>query len=135
MAAFELSADLPPDPVGASLVEGYPEPAQFSTAGSITAIYQGGRIELELDPADQPRFLVLNEMYHPRWRAFAGHQELMIYPTNLVMRGLVVPPGATHIVLRFVPFLLSRVGFAFYVAALALGAWTCWRFRRLEHAR
>src|SRR4029453_10728424 len=71
-AASEPSAIFPGHPVDESLVEGYPEPARFSTAGAISAVYRGGRVELKIDPVDQPRFLVLNEMYHPRWRAFAG---------------------------------------------------------------
>jgi hypothetical protein len=130
--AFQAGPVLPADPVAESVVEGYSAPARFTTAGAIHAVYRGGDIELRLDPADQPRFLVLNEMYHPRWRAYADDKELKIYPTNLVMRGLVVPPGATRVVMRFVPFLLSHGSLVLYLASLALGTWTFRRFRRLE---
>jgi hypothetical protein len=55
-----------------------------------------------VDPSPNARFLVLNEMYHPRWRAFAGGRELEIEPTNLAMRGMLVPPGVTDVQLRFI---------------------------------
>ncbi len=132
LAASELGEIVPADPIKESVVEGYPAPARFSTAGTITAVYHGGHIELRVDPAELPRFVVLNEMYHPRWRAFAGETELTIYPTNLVMRGLVAPPGVSRIVLRFVPFLLSPAALAFYGSGLALGWAAWWRFRQLE---
>ncbi len=43
------------------------------------------------------RFLVLNELYHPAWRAWVDGREGTIYPTNVVMQGLVMPAGAAAV--------------------------------------
>ena len=46
-------------------------------------------------------------MYHPLWQAEIDGAPASIYPSNLVMRGLVVPAGASAIELRYVPFLTT----------------------------
>jgi hypothetical protein len=103
-----------------SVAEGFPAPARFSTVGEIRARYRQDRIEIGLDPIEEPRFLVLNELYHPRWHAFANGQELLIYPTNVVMRGVIVPPATSRLELRFVPFLLTASAAAFFATSLTL---------------
>jgi Bacterial membrane protein YfhO len=50
--------------------------------------------------AAEARFLVLSEMYFPGWRAYVDGVETMVYRTNYLFRGVVVPPGR-HVV-RFV---------------------------------
>ena len=94
--------------------------ASFATDGTIRTRYEGSRVEVEVDPSREPRFLVLNELYHPRWKAFADGRELRIYPTNVVMRGLVVPPGTTRIELRFVPFFLTPSAGVLFLGGLVL---------------
>jgi hypothetical protein len=130
-AEKDAGRDLVPiDPVKLSLVEGYPAAARFPTAGGIKAAYDGGRVELAVEPAGEARFLVLNEMYHRRWRAFAGATELPIYPANQVMRGLLIPSGVSHVVLEFKPFLLTPAAAVFYAGGLlaAIGAWRAFRW-------
>jgi len=114
-----------------SVVEGFPSARRFSVEGSLVARYDGDEVEVTVDPATEARFLVLNELYHPGWRAYAGETELRVYPTNVVMRGVVVPPGASQITLRFVPFFRSETALLFLAAGgcLLLGSW--WGLRHL----
>lgn len=102
-----LAGAQPIDLRSESLVEGFTGQSQFSSAGSIGADYDGDVVRIHVDPMGEPRFLVVNELYHPGWRAFAGRDEVPIWPTNVVMRGLLVPPGVSDIELRYVPFLLT----------------------------
>jgi hypothetical protein len=47
-------------------------------------------------------------------------KETTIYPTNVVMRGIVVPAGAKTIEFVYTPFARRKVSLAFYGAALLL---------------
>jgi putative flippase GtrA len=85
-------------------VEGLPEPHAWSTEGTVVATYQGDHIRIETSAAAEPRFLVLNELYHPRWLASAAGHRLPIYPVNIVMRGIEIPAGVTQVDLEFRPY-------------------------------
>lgn len=85
-------------------VEGITQERGWDTAGSIRASYQGGLISIEVDPSPHPRFLVLNELYHPRWTARAGSRDLKVHAVNTVMRGVEVPPGTTVVEFAFQPY-------------------------------
>lgn len=115
-----------PDVQTVSFSEGDAVAGDYACSGSITARYQGSRIEIDLDPSPERRFLVLNERYHPGWRAFAQTHELEVQRTNGYMRGLVVPPGVAHVSLSYTPFAASRFACGFYAAALlTLGLGGC----------
>jgi uncharacterized membrane protein YfhO len=100
--------------------------------GTPVATFADDRIVVQVEPAAGERFLVLNELYHPGWRAWVDGQPTTIYPTNVVMRGIIVPAGATTIELRFVPLLVSGTGMAVYAAGIVLAAGLWWA---LHHAR
>jgi hypothetical protein len=85
------------DPADQSVVEGLPAERRFSTGGTIDAAFDGDRVLVRVEPATAERFPVLNELYHPSWRAWIGGQPAAIYPTNVVMRGLVVPAGTVEL--------------------------------------
>jgi hypothetical protein len=104
--------------------------AEYSSEGSIRARFRAQRVEVEISPLETPRFLVLNELYHPRWRAYAEGRELRIYPTNLIMRGVEVPPHARQVSFRYEPFAASGLAAAAYFGAFALFAAGCWFFGR-----
>lgn len=127
----ELDSILPDHPAVESIVEGFPGPARFSTEGRIRVHYAGATVDINVDPSTQLRFLVLDELYHPGWKAFAGTAALHLYPTNIVMQGLVVPPGVTHVTLLFVPFLhtfAAALILASGIMLLGVGWWVLRRF-------
>ena len=94
------------------------------------AAFGPDRVELRVEPADRPRLLVLNELYSPRWRAFASDAETRVVPVNVVMRGVLVPPGVADLELRYEPFTATTAALGPVVVGLAamLGLW--WAFRR-----
>ena len=124
------------DPARHSVVEGLGSERTFSTAGAPEATFDGDRVRVRLDPAPDDRFLVLNEAYHPSWHAWVDGAPATVYPTNVVMRGILVPAGATMIELRYEPFLYSAAGWgimAFGLLLLPLLAWGL-RYGRLVHS-
>jgi len=122
---------LPVDVREQSIVEGDLEAEALDTSGAIQACYQGDRITLEVTPSPQARFVVLNELYHPRWQAFADGQEVAVYPTNLFMRGILLPPHTGRVELRFVPFLHTNLGKWLMVAGLVQALLLGWFLRRM----
>jgi len=92
------------DPVNTSFVEGLREARSFASGGEITLNGQGDLLELHFAPSATERFLVMNELYYPGWEAVIDGQSLPVLPTNAVMRGVVVPPGAGHLQFRYVTY-------------------------------
>jgi hypothetical protein len=117
------------DPREQSVVEGLPSERAFRTGGTLTASFDGDRIRVQVEPASEDRFLVLNERYYPGWRATVDGRPAEVYPTNLVMRGLIVPAGTTLVELQFVPFLASGAGLALLGAGIVLTALAWWGVR------
>ena len=105
-AVKELLAlkDMAADVVADSFVEGPTADTEFDTSGPLEVSYQGDEIAIAIEPSARPRFVVLNELYHPRWRAYDGDRELPVLCTNVFMRGVEIPPGVERISLRFRPF-------------------------------
>lgn len=90
------------DVIRTSVVEGL-EARTFSVDGAMTARHRQDAIDIDVSPSNQARFLVLNERWHLGWGATAGGQPTRVYRVNATMRGVVVPPRATEVRLRFVP--------------------------------
>ncbi len=103
-----------------SVAEGYKQEKIYSVKGAIRADFRGDRISIHFDPSSQPRFLVLNEMFHPRWSAYADGQELRIYPVNVVMRGIEIPPNISGINLRFIPFIETPTAWRLFGGGVAI---------------
>ena len=118
------------DPAATSSAEGFTADQSFATDGMLTATFDGDRVLVRVDPSSEDRFLVLNEMYHPAWHAWVDGRPTEIYPTNLVMRGLVVPAGATTVELRHVPFLVTWPGLALFAAGFGATGLAWWSLRR-----
>lgn len=106
-------------PAMRSVAEGIDQVRQFSTEGTIRARYSGDVISIDVTPVSEERFLVLNEMFSPRWRAYAGESELSVRATNVVMRGVIVPPGVSRIEMRYVPVIASTKGLLLLLVAIA----------------
>jgi hypothetical protein len=103
-----------------SFVENFSEAAAYPAHGSISDVGSGDHIKLTVEPAAVDRFVVANELYYPGWIATVDGKPAPIYATNVVMRGVVVPAGATTIEFTYTPFTRSNISLAFYGAALLL---------------
>ena len=123
---------LPIDLADTSFVEGLGRDKTFSTSGKVDLKYEGDRISAELEPNSKERLLVINEMYHPRWKAFSNGVELNVYPVNTVMRGVIVPPGVSHVSMAFVPFLWSKNALMIMLLGAGLICMTCFILYRSQ---
>ena len=117
------------DPRTHSIVEGWTAERAFPTTGTLDAAFDGDRVRVQVDPAGEDRFLVLNERYYPGWRATVDGRPTEILPTNLVMRGLIVPAGATTIEMQYVPLVFSGDGLALLAFGLAISGLSWWGLR------
>lgn len=53
---------------------------------------------------DHDGFLVLSELFYPNgWKAWIGEEQIPIYRTNYMLRGLHIPSGAHQIIMRYDP--------------------------------
>jgi Bacterial membrane protein YfhO len=103
-----------------SFVENFSAAAAYSRLGGIVATGSGDHVKLAVEPAAVDRFLVANELYYPGWTATVDGKPTPIYPTNAVMRGVVVPAGVSTVEVTYTPFTRRNLSFAFYGAALLL---------------
>jgi hypothetical protein len=81
-------------------VEGGPT-GRFDASGDLRWSGGGDRLSFELTPSPQPRFLVVNEMWAPGWSAEINGHVAPVLPANVAMRGVLVPPGASEVVLIY----------------------------------
>jgi hypothetical protein len=119
-------------PVRHTVVEGIPASRRFSTEGTIDAKFDGDRVHVRVEPFGEDRFLVLNEIYHPLWRATVNGVPAPIYPTNLVMRGILVPAGTTTIELSYDPFVFTPPGYAIMALGVLLIGLLTWGLTRID---
>ncbi len=83
------------------------------------------KFEVETDTTS---FLTVSEIYYPAgWRAFIDETETEIYPTNYILRGVVVPKGKHILEMKFEPetyrlsLELSAVGLLTSLVFIILG--------------
>ncbi|MCC7367455.1 MAG: hypothetical protein IT306_03475 [Chloroflexi bacterium] len=110
------------DPATLTVVEGWNAERAFATEGTVDARFDGDRVSVRLTPLGEDRFLVLNELYHPAWHARVDGQPAQVSAANLVMRGILVPAGATTVELEYVPFLKTAAATAIYAFGVAASA-------------
>jgi hypothetical protein len=121
------------DPTELTLVESADPLPALAGGGSVAAEFNGGSITLRVQSSDQPQLVVLNELYHPGWRARVGGQELPVLPVNIYMRGVLVPPGVDQVTLRFLPTWRPIKAVATGAGALCfLLLPACWAARRWD---
>ena len=120
------------DPARHSVAEGLDADRNFSTAGTPDVTFDGDRVHVRLDPAPEDRFLVLNELYHPSWHAWVDGAPTTVYPTNVVMRGILVPARATSIELRYEPFIYTAAGWRILAVGLLLLPLMAWGLRSVD---
>jgi len=94
------------DPWSSSIAEGIDDGMDFDVEdNSIASVskYEPRLIEIQTsNPHDG--FLVLSEMYYPKgWTATLDGNEIPIYRTNFVLRGMKIPSGTHTVKLEFNP--------------------------------
>ena len=127
-----------------AIVEGDLAPrseASDDATGSATLVsFAPDRISYTAESSDDG-FLVMSEVYDPGWSAFLDGEQVPLYPTDVGLRGIVLPAGSHDVELRYQPLSL-RLGFAVTViahvvllAVLLNGAWWSIRGRRHRYSR
>lgn len=123
------------DPMMTSFVEGLGANRTFGeNTGTIEVQGHDDSLELRFAASASERFLVLNELYYPGWTAQAGGQGLPILATNAVMRGVVVPPGATTLHFHYASFLDSKPAWALRISAVLIALGLFFAVRRYAKA-
>jgi hypothetical protein len=92
----------------------------FDAAGPLNVTYRGDMIVVGVTPSNQERFVVINERYHPNWRARAEAEDIPIFPTNAVMMGIRIPANLDRIQLRFEPFSSTLVAHMMMLLAVLI---------------
>jgi hypothetical protein len=87
------------------LLESRPAIAPTSdTPGTVRILlYENTNIEIEAD-APSGGFVVLNDVWHPWWRASVDGKPVDILKANVLFRAVAVPPGKHIVRFRFEPF-------------------------------
>jgi len=87
---------------------------------------------------DTKAFLTVSEVYYPAgWKAYIDGKETRIYPTNYILRGVIVPAGKHKLEMKFEPasyklsIRLSLLGILASLLAL-LGGLAIW-FKNRKH--
>jgi hypothetical protein len=117
-------------PLGAVLepaVEGKAEDVKFGACGR-------NRLELTVH-AESRGLLVLSEMFYPGWYATVNGNAAPIYEVDGALRGVVVPRGASRIVMWYSPwsFKLGALLSATAFAGVFLAVFLTWRGDRRAH--
>lgn len=106
------------DPTLTSFVEGLGQARSFEDGSAIDLRGRDDTLELRFEVSNSERFLVLNELYHPGWSAEINGRTLPIMPTNIVMRGVLVPPGTDHVRFHYTTYTAKPSAWKFQGIAL-----------------
>lgn len=90
-----LLADTPPDPVPAGITNAAPGTVSIRR-------YRNTKVTIDVD-APSGGFLVLNDLWHPWWRATIDGREVPVLRANVLFRAVALPPGAHTVRFRFEP--------------------------------
>jgi hypothetical protein len=87
------------------------------------------RVLLEAAPK-AAGLLVLADAYYPGWRAFVDGKESKLYPTNYVMRSVLVPAGTHSVEFRYDPLSFKLGASISLVTLIGVVGWLAWALRR-----
>lgn len=107
------------DVADTSFVEGAPK-SDYVDGKILSAEGAGDHIKIAVSPSDTDRFLVANELFFPGWSALVDGKSALVYPTNAVMRGVVVPAGTTTVEFVYTPVVRRKISLLVYGVALLL---------------
>ena len=97
-----------------------------------TLKYEPNAIELSVR-SSQVAFLVLSETYYPGWLAWVDDRAAPIYPADIALRGMVVPPGVHRVRMEFHPPVLAMSLGISLATAILLGFSAFLYRRRARH--
>jgi hypothetical protein len=103
-----------------SLAEEFSGTRTFDASGPLIVTYGGEMIVVRVAPSNQERFVVINERYHPNWRARAQAEDVPIFPTNVVMMGIRIAANVDRIELTFKPFSSTWAAYVLMLLAVLL---------------
>ncbi|BBK33276.1 hypothetical protein EDC65_4099 [Stella humosa] len=103
-ADADMGRALPADPTAAVRIMGQRIPAgEAGPAGTARiGLYRRDRVEVAVDMA-RDGFLVLNDRFHPFWRATLDEAAVPILRANRLFRAVAVPAGRHQVVFVFDP--------------------------------
>jgi hypothetical protein len=93
-----------------------------------TLKYEPNFIELSTQ-ASRQSLLVLSETYYPGWKAWLDDQPTRIYPTDVALRGVIVPAGEHRVRMEFRPVILP-ISLGISLATAILLAISAFLYRR-----
>ncbi|HEX4478425.1 MAG TPA: hypothetical protein VH142_25255 [Polyangiaceae bacterium] len=122
------------DPVHTALVEGGPDfSGSFGPATVLRSKFDAERVTLRIRATShRSAFVVVNDRFHPRWRATIDGGAAPLYRTNGLVRGFVVPSGEHDVVLVFRPPTAAYAGAALALVGLLLSCFFSRIDRRLS---
>ena len=88
------------DPWKSAFVDGTSPslPAESQNGSAEIIKYENHSVTIK---ANNPGFLVLNDTWYPKWKAYIDGVEVPVYKTNVMMRGVVAPKAGTIIEMKF----------------------------------
>lgn len=132
--SFLFKGATPGEPEEASAVEGLDRARQMAHGGIARILSRNDSMEVRFEPGDAERFLVINELWTPLWSASIDGKDAKVYPTNIVMRGVFVPPGASTVTLTYTPTVSRPLARIWYAAAFLLFLAGAYALRRRSGA-
>lgn len=88
--------------------------------------YTNNRVKLNVS-VESDSFLVFSDSYYPGWKAYINGQEVKIYKTNGIVKGIFIPEGKHIVEFNYLPinfwiyFSISVATFTSIIALLILG--------------
>lgn len=101
------------DETETNLLEGeelkVPSPGADLTGGkAILRDYRQNKVDIDVE-TDRHAILVLHDVYYPGWEAFVDGERRTILRTNLLFRGVEVPPGRHRVRFEFQPLSVQNL--------------------------
>lgn len=85
--------------------------------------YEADSMSMDVNSAGTA-LLVVSEVFYPGWKATVNGQPAEIHKTDGALRGIVVPGGASHVVMEYSPAsFYTGIGLTLLTAACVLLAW------------
>ncbi len=111
------------DPAAVAVVQGGPRLEGEGEGRIGVAAYEPNRAVFDVEVSREALFVLSDQLY-PGWEATLDGEAVPLLPTDTIFRGVVVPPGAHRIEMRYAPASF-RFGVGLMLAALLclIAAW------------